>query len=171
MELLSALGVDLGVLLSQVLNYGILLAVLTFLLYRPVLNLLDARRESIRKAMEDSERIAKQAEEMEAMRKKQMVKIEADAAGLLEQAKKDVALVKEQMLAEAKKEADTQLARGKEELLAEKSRITGDLEKVAASLVVKLTSKLLEKEFSAADQDRLMSALESSVTHSPHAKK
>ncbi len=171
MELFSALGVDLGVLISQIVNFSILLFALTFLLYRPVLSLIDARRESIRKSVEDSERIAKQVEEMEAIRKKQMVKIEADAAGLLEQAKKDVALVKDQMLAQAKKESDDQLARGKEELLAEKSRITGDLEKVAASLVVKLTSKLLEKEFSAADQDRLMSVLESSVTHSTHVQK
>ncbi len=171
MELFSALGVDIGVLVSQIINFSILLFALTFLLYRPVLNLLDARRESIRKSMEDSERIAKQAGEMDALRREHMVKIEADASKLLDQAKKDVALVKQQMLEQAKKEADDQLARGKEELVAERSRITADLEKVAASLVVKLTAKLLEKEFSSADQDRLMHELEKSVSHTSHVKK
>lgn len=171
MEIIQTLGIDVTLLLAQMLNFGILVAVLAFLVYKPLLKLIDERRESIRKSMEDADKISRQREEMDQARRAEMTKIEKEAAKLLEQAKADVSAAKDQMVAQARKEADDALARGKQQLQAETARVTADLEKAAASLVIKLTGKLLEKEFTAADQDRLVASLESSLHTTPHAKK
>ena len=53
MELLTKLGVDWKLLIAQIVNFTILVSVLTYFVYRPLLDLLDARRERIRKAVED----------------------------------------------------------------------------------------------------------------------
>ncbi len=171
MEIIQTLGIDVTLLLAQMLNFGILVAVLAFLVYKPLLKLIDDRRESIRKSMEDADKISRQREEMDQARRAEMTKIEKEAAKLLDQAKADVAAAKDEMIAQARKESDDVLARGKQQLQAETARVTADLEKAAASLVIKLTGKLLEKEFTAADQDRLIGSLESSLHTTHHAKK
>lgn len=170
MEIINTLGLDVTLLLAQMLNFGILVAVLAFLVYRPLLKLIDDRRETIRKSMEDADAISRQREDMEKARRAELLKIEKEAATMLDQAKKDVTAAKDQMMIQARKESDDVLTRGKQQLQAEGARITADFEKAAASLVVKLTGKLLEKEFSSADQDRLIGSLETSL-HSHHAKK
>ena len=76
MELLSKLGIDWKLLLAQVVNFGILLGVLTVFVYRPLLDLLDARRERIAKAMEDAGRIEGQKKEMEQIRITELQKID-----------------------------------------------------------------------------------------------
>ncbi|PIR50188.1 F0F1 ATP synthase subunit B, partial [Candidatus Peregrinibacteria bacterium CG10_big_fil_rev_8_21_14_0_10_54_7] len=68
MELLTKLGINWQLLLAQIVNFAIVVGVLSFFLYKPLLNLIDTRRERIRKAMEDAQRIENQAKEMEELR-------------------------------------------------------------------------------------------------------
>lgn len=171
MEIIQTLGIDVTLLLAQMLNFGILVLVLAFLVYKPLLKLIDERKESIRKSMEDVDMISRQREEMMQVRKSEMQKIEQETGKLLDHAKAEVASAKDQMMAQARKETDEVLLRGRQQLQAETARVTADLEKAAAFLVVKLTGKLLEKEFSSADQDRLIASLEHSLHTPHHAKK
>ena len=164
MEILYTLGIDWKLLLAQVVNFGVLAAVLAYFVYKPILKLIDSRRDAVKKSMDDVERIGRQREEMEEFRKAEMQKIEKEANRLMEFAKADVAKAKDEMVAAAKKEADDALARGRQQLETEKQRIAADLSKSAAKLVVKLTGKILEKELSPADQDRLITQLEQSVS-------
>jgi F-type H+-transporting ATPase subunit b len=170
MAILSTLGINGSLLIAQIINFVIIAGVLTYFIYRPILNLIDARRASIQKSMEDVEKIAREKAEVDEWRKKEMQNIDRQMAKLLDEAKADVAATKEQMVTSAKKEADEVLVRGKQQLESERLRITADLEKTVASLVVKLTGKLLEQELKPADQDRLVASLEHSLsTH--HGKK
>ncbi len=171
MEIINTLGIDVTLLLAQMLNFGILVVVLAFFVYKPLLRVIDERRDSISKSMADADKISRQREEMDKARRAELVKIEKEAVKLLDKAKAEVASAKEQMVTVARKEADDVLLRGKQQLQAEHARVTAELEKSAAALVIKLTGKLLEKEFTAADQDRLIGSLEHSLTAKHHAKK
>ena len=53
MELLTKLGINWQLLLAQIVNFLIVLGVLGIFVYKPILNLLDARSERIRKSMDD----------------------------------------------------------------------------------------------------------------------
>jgi F-type H+-transporting ATPase subunit b len=171
MEIITTLGINGKLLLAQVVNFAIIAGVLTYFIYRPILRLIDARRESIRKSMEDVEKIERQKQEMEEVRKATLKKIEVEASKLLDQAKAGVSKEKDRLMEAAKKEADDVLRRGKQELEAERSRITSDFEKSASTLVVRLTEKLLEREFASADQERLLKTLETAISSPAHAKK
>ncbi|TSC55412.1 MAG: F-type H+-transporting ATPase subunit b, partial [Parcubacteria group bacterium Greene0416_79] len=50
-ELLHALGINWGVFIAQIVNFTILLLVLAKFVYRPVMKLLDGRREKIRETL------------------------------------------------------------------------------------------------------------------------
>ena len=55
MEALQRLGIDGWSIVLYLVNMGILLGVLTKLLYRPLLKLMDDRREAVRKNLEEAE--------------------------------------------------------------------------------------------------------------------
>lgn len=54
--LLGAFGIDWKLLLAQGINFGILIVALYFLLYKPVLKVLEERRQLVAKGVEDAER-------------------------------------------------------------------------------------------------------------------
>lgn len=163
MELLNALGIDLGVLISQLINYGILLVALTVLLYRPILRLLDERRARIAKSMEDSKKIEHQLKEMEVSRKAAMKELDQKSVALLAEAKKQADASRSELMKTAEQEVSALLERGKKQLEDEKRKMVADLEKTVAKASVTLAGKILEKEFSTADQTRLLSSLQKDI--------
>jgi F-type H+-transporting ATPase subunit b len=50
-ELFATFGVNWKLLLIQAVNFGVLLTALTYLLYRPVLRIIDERREKIQEGV------------------------------------------------------------------------------------------------------------------------
>jgi F-type H+-transporting ATPase subunit b len=64
-ELFSAFGIDWKLLLVQALNFGALLAVLTYLLYKPVLRIIDERREKVAEGVRTAEAAAQRLLEAE----------------------------------------------------------------------------------------------------------
>jgi F-type H+-transporting ATPase subunit b len=53
-DLLTSFGIDWRLLIMQIVNFGVLLAVLTYFLYRPILNVLDERRKKIEQGVKDA---------------------------------------------------------------------------------------------------------------------
>jgi F-type H+-transporting ATPase subunit b len=53
-QLIHAFGIDARLILLQVVNFGLLMAVLTYFLYKPVLKVLKEREEKIAKGIEDA---------------------------------------------------------------------------------------------------------------------
>lgn len=159
MELLSALGIDWQVLTAQLINYGILLVALSVLLYRPILKLLDERRERIAKAMEDAKKIDQKLKEIEKERQQVMKELDAKASVILADAKKQAEGAKAEMVTATQREVDGLLERGRKQLEDERRRMVTDLEKTVASVSVELAGKILQREFTPDDQKRIVSGL------------
>lgn len=159
MELLSKLGIDWKLLLAQVVNFAILLGILTLFVYRPLLTLIDARRERIRKSLQEAERIERQAQEMEKLRAEHLRKIDAEAGAFLERAKKQAEEMKKDILVAAEKEATQILARGREQLAAERAAVTSEVQGALVAMIMRMTEKILQREFSSADQERIVAAV------------
>ena len=166
MELLAKLGIDWRLLLAQTVNFLIILGVLTAFVYRPFLNLLDQRRERIRKSMDDVRAIDAQKREIDQLRIEQLKKIDEECGALLERSSHQAERMKEEILAGAKQEVDRMLAAGKREIQDERTKVMAEAEDALASMVVRLTEKILEREFGPADQQRLLRMLTSDISSS-----
>ena len=59
-ELLTVFGLDWRLLLIQAVNFGLLLTVLTYFLYKPVLKIIDERQKKIAEGVRTAERAVKQ---------------------------------------------------------------------------------------------------------------
>lgn len=163
MELLAKLGIDWKLLIAQIVNFAILAGVLTYFVYKPLLNLIDARRDRIAKAMEEAKRIERQAQEMEEVRAQQLKKIDREMGAILERGKQQAERMRDEILAGAKREADQILAKGQRQLADERSRVFAEAQASLTGIILRLTEKILEREFSPKDQERLLSALEKDI--------
>lgn len=160
MDILAKLGIHWSQLAAQAVNFTIVVSVLTFFVYKPLLKLIDERRERIRQAMEDADRIQHQKEEIDQFRMQEMKKIDAEAGVLLERTKQQATELRDQMLQAAMRESESVLKRGREQLEEERSRAFDDLQRKVTSLAVVLAGKVIEREFTKEDQDRLVTNLE-----------
>src|SRR3989344_2774487 len=116
-ELFAAFGVNWKLLLIQAVNFGLLLAALSYFLYRPILRIIDERREKVaegvRLAESASRPLAEAKEEGEQLVGEAAKKAEALAAASRTSAEqKGVGIVKDaqaradQVLAEAQVRAE-----------------------------------------------------------------
>lgn len=58
-QLIEAFGIDYRLIFLQIFNFGLLLVVLTYFLYKPILNLLNEREAKIVKGIKDAEEAEK----------------------------------------------------------------------------------------------------------------
>lgn len=159
MELLSKLGIDWKLLLAQILNFAILLGVLTFFVYRPLLTLIDARRERIRKAMEDAKTIEGQKGELARIREEALRRTDAECGALLGKTKREAEKAKADILGRAKEEVEQMLEKGGKQLEEERANVFAGIQGTLAQAIVRMTEKIIEREFSPSDQRRLVSSL------------
>lgn len=161
--MLNTLGVNVGMLIAQAINFGILLAVLAYLLYRPVLRVLDERRERVRSSMEHAQQLEKQVAEMEKERKVRMKELDDQAKSLLEQSRQQAEGAKKQIVDAAQAEVSQMLEKGRKQLDDERRKLLTDLQKTVTDVSVQLAEKVLAREFSDSDQKRLLQNLERDV--------
>lgn len=159
MELLAKLGINWQLLIAQVVNFLIVVGVLGFFLYKPILNLLDARTERIRKAMEDAKHIENEMKELEARREEEMKKLDRESGEYFERIRKQAVVLQEEMLASAKKEAEATLKNALKRIDEERRLMMEEVLRTVNSVVIRMTEKLLEREFTPADQERIARSL------------
>ncbi len=159
MELLAKLGINGGLLLAQIVNFGIVLGVLTLFVYRPLLALLDARTERIRKSIEDVKRIDQQKKELEEFRREQLRKIDEEGGVFLERARKEAEAAKLEIITAAQEEAKHVMTKARQELAEERERMFAEVQHTVSSMIIRMTEKILQREFAPADQKRLLTEL------------
>lgn len=160
MAILSSLGIEWQQLLAQAVNFGVIALLLTVFLYRPVLRALDERRERVRMAMEHADRMERQAKEFEVVRMEKLKAIDQEAAELQSRMKKDVEETRQHLLATADREAKAIIARAERERTEAEDRMEKAFQERAVSLITSLASKVLQREFTPADTDRIAASLE-----------
>jgi F-type H+-transporting ATPase subunit b len=146
MEALHTLGIDWKVIIAQIINFGILIAVLTKLLYRPILTMLEQRRrrieESLKKADEIDLKVAKIEEEMSHKR----AQAKAEAASILGEARETAGKDRESLLLAAATEADRVKAAGREQVEIERQAMVDETKARVGKLALLLVTKSLQQD-------------------------
>ncbi len=151
------LDINLGVLATQIINFGIIVYLLQRFLYKPVLSMLDKRRKEIEEGLKLKETMDEEREKL-AERRKKIVK-EANEEGqriiaaAVNEAKKEGESIIEQARTEAAEEFNKRML-GVEK---ERAQMTEQARKQALSYAVLLAEKILGSKLTKAEQDRLLS--------------
>ncbi len=113
---MDKLGVDLPLLLSQLLNFALLAFILSSLLYEPILKALNTRTARIRESLENAEKVKQQLQRAEADYDSKLGEARREAQTILSQAQERARLQEQEMLTEARARIVLGLAAGLTEL-------------------------------------------------------
>lgn len=155
-ELLHSLGINWSVMLAQIVNFTILLAVLAKFVYKPVLRLLDERREKIAEASRKEQRIAIELSAIGAEKEKVLAEARAESERLIEAAKKSGEEAKKKILAEAEAEVSRLKSESERHLAGEKSRLLQEVKREVGGLVIEAIEKGFGDALDARGQGRMV---------------
>lgn len=154
-ETLQTLGIDLPKLIAQTINFAIVMFVLWKWAYKPVLNMLELRREKIAESMTNADQVKQEL--ASARSKSQEILNEAGAQGnkLIEEARTSAARILEQETQKAIATANDIIAKARQANEAELARMKTELRREVGRLVVSTTARVTGKVLTTDDQQRL----------------
>lgn len=145
---MDQLGISWGLLVSQIVNFLLLVVILRLVLYKPVLNMLAQRKERIAQSMKDAERASAAAQEAEQEKAKILEGARRETQDIRAQATRDAEKIAQDVRTRA--EQDAQEIRIKAQADAEKQAavVLADANKQIADLAILATEQLLGRELS-----------------------
>ncbi|MBM3153776.1 MAG: F0F1 ATP synthase subunit B [Chloroflexi bacterium] len=146
---MEGLGINLPLLIAFVVNFLILFGLLTLVLYRPVLRVLDERQAKIKESIEQAERIKEQTARSEEEIKAHLETARKEGQTVIAQATQIGERLKEEAKEKARQEAETILAKAQTEIRQERDKIIDDLRKEFVDIAIlaaeKVTRETLDK--------------------------
>ena len=113
---ITDLGINLPVLLFQLVNFTFLLLVLRLLVYKPVLKMLDERRARIQEGLSAADRGREQAIEAERQAQEQIAAARREGQDIVANAQQIAQRLQEEARAQALQQQETMLERARSEL-------------------------------------------------------
>jgi F-type H+-transporting ATPase subunit b len=151
------LGFDWRFLVAQIINFVILMAILNALLYKPVLNMLQQRRERIAQSMKDVERASVAAQEAEQDKAKVVDSARREAQEIRAVATRDTEKIAQEIRARADLEAQEIRMKAQEDAQKQAAQTLADANKQIAELAILATEQLLGRELAnKAEQERFV---------------
>ena len=160
---MEALGINLGLLIVQIIAFIIVFLTLNAWVYQPMLNMMETRKQKIAQGLEDA-RIAADAR---ASAEKDAAKIVADAqievSKIVKEATDRAATAGKDVKAAAEAEAVKAREGAMAEAQLERNRILGDLRGQVASLAIAAANKLVGEALDEKKQRALLDEFFSGV--------
>jgi len=140
---LEGLGINLNFLLSQVVNFLILFVALYFLLWKRVLNALDARRQRIQEGLEKAEQAEEELARAQAAYAEKVAEGEAEAERITAKAQEAAEQARAQVLAEGRAQAEAELADLRAQFDREREQMLKDLRGQIGALAIAAAQKII----------------------------
>ncbi len=151
---------DSGALLKdfifRVLNFAVVVGILVYFVTKPIKRGLASRRESLEKALEEAEKARREAEAKHAEYEAKLKDASEEIAEIEEEIRREGELERERILANAREMAEKMAKDSERAAAQEVSKATRELREEAASLAISLAREMLKKNFTDADQKRLV---------------
>jgi F-type H+-transporting ATPase subunit b len=144
------LGISLSTLLAQIAAFVILLVILYFFAYKPVLKMLDERARKIKDSMDEVQKVKEQATQTEEEFKKKIDAASKEGQEVISKAMRTGEEARKRAQEEAKMEAQGLVEKARVEIQRERNEAIGELRQEFADLTIvaaeKVIGKSLDKE-------------------------
>jgi len=134
-QLFSQLGIDWRLLLSQAVDFSLLLAVLWFFLYKPLLKILKDRKQKIEEGLAKAQAADERLHEIDAIGKEKIKEAETQALGIIRKTESDVKALEAKLMLKAKEKEEAELKDFHGVLLAKEDASRRALDDEAKKLV------------------------------------
>lgn len=155
MELLKDFGFDPVLLIAQIINFLIILVVLKKFMYKPVLDMLNKRKEEIENGLKNAEEAEKKLSEADEKESLILQKAHAQAEKIVADAKLEAIAVKEETEEKTRQEVEKMLSNARLTIAQE----TKEAEEALTQKVGKIAILLLEKSLKGVFGEKEQSAI------------
>ncbi|RJR14643.1 ATP synthase F0 subunit B [Candidatus Microgenomates bacterium] len=153
---MDQLGIQPVLLLTQIVNFLIILFVLTKFLYKPILKVLDERKSKIAEGL----KLTEEQEQKEAVSQEKRAKILKEAhdesRAILAQAKKDGQALKDEAVAKGKQELETLRVRLEKDMETRLAKSEKELTAQTVDVAAEMVRSILGDVLTSADQHKLI---------------
>jgi F-type H+-transporting ATPase subunit b len=155
-ETAKTFGVNWQLFISQTISFCIVAFLLHRFAYKPILRVLEERRQRIAEGLANAENIKAELAKTEQARKEVLDTANRQATQLIEEARTAAARLLEQESQKAIATAEQIIAKAREAAEADHARMMTELRREIGQLVVQTTAKVTGKVLTVADQRRLI---------------
>jgi F-type H+-transporting ATPase subunit b len=147
---------DPGLFIWTILTFLGLVALLAKLAWRPLLEALDSRQNAIRKSLDDAEQARRELERLNQESALILNKARAEADQIIVSGRSDAERLREDMRQKARTEADSIVKNAERQIQLETARALQQIRSEAVDLSVMIASKLIQRNLTKEDNERLI---------------
>ncbi|MBT5775172.1 MAG: F0F1 ATP synthase subunit B [Dehalococcoidia bacterium] len=155
-EGIAALGLNLPGLVAQLVNFTILLVVLRMFLWKPILKVLDERKQRIEEGLQRSEAAATEAAASEVEARRVIDEARAEAREQTARVQESAARLREELETQARADAEQILSRAREEIGLEREQAIQQLRGEFADLTIRAAERVVGQSLDRAAHQRLI---------------
>mgnify|MGYP003454183322 CR=1 FL=1 len=145
-QLIHAFGIDAKLIVIQIINFFVLMALLSYFLYKPVLKLLNDREEKIKQGILDAEDAQKANMSAQAEKQEVLAQAQKEAQDIDARAKAFGKEKEEELMLVAQKKADDVIKSAEQKSTLLKEQAIKESEAEIAKLAILATQKVLEEK-------------------------
>jgi F-type H+-transporting ATPase subunit b len=166
---LSPFAGNLGNAVWTLVIFVLVVVVLGKFAWGPVLSLLQQREEFIHKSLSDAKRDRDEAEQRLKDYAAKLQSAQAEAVAIIEDARKDAERLREELRQRARTEADTILKNAERQIEMQTTRAVQQIRQEAVEMSVAIASKLLQRNISKEDNEKLIADALKQIEASPRS--
>lgn len=154
--MVEALGISLKEFIFYLINFLILVGILTKFLYRPFLDMLAKRKQSIKDALDNAELTNRRADEKMENYDRRIAKVEEEGREIIRNAKMKADAQARDIIDEANKQAADMIAKAETAIQKEKEKAMVDMKHEIAALAILAAEKIVEHEIQKVEQEAVV---------------
>jgi F-type H+-transporting ATPase subunit b len=147
---------DPGLFIWTIATFLVLLALLAKFAWGPLLKALEERQSLIRKSLEDAQQARQELERLNREQQRIMASARAEADSIVSQSRSDAERLRQELRESARAEAANIVKNAERQIELQTHQALRQIRQEAVDLSVAIASKLLARNLSKEDNDRLI---------------
>ena len=143
-------------LVFQIINTIILFIVLRKILFKPVLNIIDAREDAIKSDIATGEQAKNEGLALKAEYEKKLAAVKNEGQEIIKQATLRAEQKSEEIISTAKEEATSLKERANKDIAQEKQKVMNELKNDISNIAILAASKVIEKDIDQAKHEEMI---------------
>ena len=148
---------------AQIVNFLFLVWVLAKFVYKPLMKMMEERKNKIASDLSGAETARADAEKVKAEADAALTKARQEAAAIVEAARANAQTAAEKIMADANAAKDALLAQGREEVAIEKKKALEEVRAQVIELSMVAAGKIIEKKLGTADDKKMAAEIVDSI--------
>ena len=152
----SLLSVNPGLIIWTIIIFIILLFILRKVAWGPLLKALNSREESITNAIENAEKLNKEAEQLIEQNKKDLADANAKSIAVINEAKEMASKVREEIISKASDDSRKVIEQAKTEIEQQKEAALSEMKDEISDIAIRAAEKIINENLDERKQKKII---------------